>query len=500
MDTGFSIIELSHNSTSENTLYPLLQKLDQFYIPPISSKINLEQYSKKLLKNSKVFSVVNNKGEHIGLLAIYVNDVKNQVAYISSLGLLPEYHGSGLSSALINMAFEVAIGNGMRSISLEVDVNNQKAISFYKKHGFNDTNVVKENTLFMIKELNSVGSTKPLVSISCVTYNHEKYVRDAIESFLMQKFTFPVEILIHDDASTDRTAEIIREYEKKHPDLIFPIFQSENQYSKGVKISFTYQYPRARGKYIALCEGDDYWTDPLKLQKQVDFLEENPEYVMCAHNTLRVFEDGNQEPRLAILHPKEDLELIDFIDLDYLQKRNNLVLPAHTSSYVIRASAMPKVYPEWAINCISGDLSVTTLVSSQGKTRFLNEVMSVRRKHLGSITKRSGASLMAAYMNFVVTMKAIDAYFDHKFTKIQDKNIYELLIKVVEWHLSKNDLRSAIKTVSEGYTNRSKIRLLIQLIKLFAKNIARFLLIHMTGFAKLTLKPLRWFKSYIKKN
>jgi glycosyltransferase involved in cell wall biosynthesis len=124
----------------------------------------------------------------------------------------------------------------------------------------------------------------PLVSISCITYNHEKYIREALEGFLCQKTTFRIEILIHDDASTDSTQAIIKEYEKKYPGLIFPIYQTENQYMKGIKIGVHYQYPRARGKYIAKCEGDDYWTDPYKLQKQVDFLERNPNYSACFTN------------------------------------------------------------------------------------------------------------------------------------------------------------------------------------------------------------------------
>ena len=117
----------------------------------------------------------------------------------------------------------------------------------------------------------------PLVSINCITYNHKQYIRDAIEGFLMQITNFPVEILIHDDASTDGTVEIIREYEKQYPWLIKPVYQTENQYSKHnsfISIS-KIQYGRALGKYIAFCEGDDYWTDHYKLQKQVDFLESN---------------------------------------------------------------------------------------------------------------------------------------------------------------------------------------------------------------------------------
>ena len=121
------------------------------------------------------------------------------------------------------------------------------------------------------------------VSIVCNAYNHENYIRDALESFLMQKTNFKFEVLVHDDASTDKTAEIIREYEEKYPEIIKPVYQKENQYSQGVKYANVYQYPRVKGKYIAVCEGDDYWTDPYKLQKQFDALENNPQVDICAH-------------------------------------------------------------------------------------------------------------------------------------------------------------------------------------------------------------------------
>jgi glycosyltransferase involved in cell wall biosynthesis len=132
----------------------------------------------------------------------------------------------------------------------------------------------------MIESTTLYPSEKPLVSICCSTYNHENFIGEALDGFLIQRCNFPVEILIHEDCSTDNTAGIIKEYQKRFPSLIKPVFHKENQYSKGVKPS-QLLLPRAKGKYIAFCEGDDYWTDPCKLQKQVGFLEENPEYALC---------------------------------------------------------------------------------------------------------------------------------------------------------------------------------------------------------------------------
>ncbi|HPW37667.1 MAG TPA: glycosyltransferase, partial [Syntrophorhabdus sp.] len=139
----------------------------------------------------------------------------------------------------------------------------------------------------------SQSKAKPFVSIGCTTFNHGKYIRECIEGFLLQKTDFPIEIIIHDDASTDNTPQIIDEYAKRYSGLIVPILQTENQYSKGINPFISFVFPRARGKYIALCEGDDYWADPLKLQKQVDFLEANPDYVISYHNAMIVDEDGN---------------------------------------------------------------------------------------------------------------------------------------------------------------------------------------------------------------
>ena len=153
--------------------------------------------------------------------------------------------------------------------------------------------------------------TPPLVSIFCITYNHSSYIRQCLDGFLIQKTNFPFEVLIHDDASTDDTAGIIKEYEAKYPDIIKPIYQVENQYSKGLDINIVYNLPRARGKYIAMCEGDDYWTDPLKLQKQVDFLESHTDYSMCFHSVWKL-ENGNTTHFVNIA--KSEISVWDIIN------------------------------------------------------------------------------------------------------------------------------------------------------------------------------------------
>ena len=125
---------------------------------------------------------------------------------------------------------------------------------------------------------------EPLVSICTTTYQHRRYIRQTLDSFLNQKTDFPFEILVHDDCSSDGTVEILEEYARRYPDVVCPVFEKENQYSRGVPINETFNFPRARGKYIALCEGDDFWCDDGKLQAQADYMESHPDCTFCFTN------------------------------------------------------------------------------------------------------------------------------------------------------------------------------------------------------------------------
>lgn len=209
-----------------------------------------------------------------------------------------------------------------------------------------------------------------LVSIFCQTYNHEPYIRQCIEGFLMQKTDFSFEVLVHDDASTDQTADIVREYEVKYPDIIKPIYQTENQFSKGISISITFQYPRAKGKYIAFCEGDDYWIDPLKLQKQVDLLEKY-EDVGLVYSKARCFQQSTNKFRR------------ERIGDQYCIFRNLILfnsIPSLTTCYRkdIYSNYLKDIHPE-KLSWVMGDYPTWLYFALHSKVKFINEIQGVYR-------------------------------------------------------------------------------------------------------------------------
>ncbi len=220
----------------------------------------------------------------------------------------------------------------------------------------------------------------PVVSVCCITYNHESFIRQAIEGFLMQKTAFPFEIIIHDDASTDETASIVREYAEKHPNIIVPILQTENQWSKGIRPSPTFVWPRARGKYIALCEGDDYWTDPLKIQKQVEFLEENSAYGLVSTNYQTLFDDSGKTLARSYDPKTPDGEIyhkyltLSFIGTLTVMARSDLI-----KEYVVKFQEMLNTWP-------MGDRPLWLYISSKSKCGFLEDYTAVYRRNANSVS------------------------------------------------------------------------------------------------------------------
>lgn len=251
---------------------------------------------------------------------------------------------------------------------------------------------MKKRSEQMIMQNWKRDTDNPILSIDSITYNHEKYIAKAIEGFLMQETDFPFEILINEDCSTDNTASIIKEFEKNYPNIIKPIYQKENQYSKGVEQDFN--FPRAKGKYIALCEGDDYWTDPLKLQKQVDFLEKNDEYILSYHKTRKVNEEG------VLITDEVDAVNHD-LDADQLKCAEEYI---QTCTVVFRH--IPLKPTDELKKAYNGDAVLWHLLSFHGKSKYLQNVgYSHYRIHSGGLWSK--LDLFEKYLESTNTRLAI---------------------------------------------------------------------------------------------
>ena len=225
-------------------------------------------------------------------------------------------------------------------------------------------------------------NSKIIVSISCTTFNHERYIRQCLDGFLMQECNFAFEVLIHDDASTDGTQAIIKEYQEKYPDIIKPYFQTVNQWSQGVRgMNAKYNFSRANGKYLAMCEGDDYWTDPLKLQKQVDFLEKHPDCSMVFSNAEVLIEGHSKSNSVRGLKKVTDSRI-------YTSKEilNDWTIP--TASVVFRKKDLDERLQVIASNknFMFGDIVLFLYLSTKGKLFGMKDYMVAYRRHQGGAT------------------------------------------------------------------------------------------------------------------
>lgn len=215
-----------------------------------------------------------------------------------------------------------------------------------------------------------------MVSVLCTAYNHERYLRECLDGFLSQKTDFPFEILINDDCSTDSTADIIREYAARYPEKIRPFYQEENLFSRvGMPGLFERVfYPNARGKYIALCEGDDKWCDSEKLRLQVEFLEAHPDYTACVHNTtLHFCEDAAADRPLIEKRGDRDVEFSTVI--------TGMSNAFHTSSILARREYIvsPPDFHYVAGSYGFTDYAIGLWLAMNGKIRFIDREMSVYR-------------------------------------------------------------------------------------------------------------------------
>lgn len=279
-----------------------------------------------------------------------------------------------------------------------------------------------------------------MVSICCTAYNHQDFIGDAIEGFLIQKTNFPIEIIIHDDASSDSTPKIIETFRKKYPDIIKPIYQTENQYSKGRKISADIIWPRASGKYIAVCEGDDFWLDPEKIQKQVDYMERNPECSMCFHGAKAIIFDSSLTDRLIRPYKKNRV-----VDIEDLIVGGGGFFP--TASLLFRRDLINDL-PEFVIQSSVGDFPMALFLASQGTIYYMDEIMSVYRYRFpGSWTSRNSNfdANIRNLENDIFVLESINKYTNFSYDEIISKVILDRLIDISELKGERWDLKEPLK-------------------------------------------------------
>lgn len=232
----------------------------------------------------------------------------------------------------------------------------------------------------------NINNSKPLVVIRCLVYNHEPYLRDCLEGFVMQQTNFPFVAIVHDDASTDGSAAIIREYEEKYPDIIKPIYETENQYSKhdgSLGRIMNVAIDATGAKYVAMCEGDDYWIDPLKLQKQVDILETDDTLMAVCSDTSIV--DNNSH----LLNPKRGGVVKNDIEGRYtLRDFFNYNHQYPTASVLYRNSHKEDVRAKYSRtrNAYLGDWTLWICLHIYGDFYFINEPMVAYRINPTSVT------------------------------------------------------------------------------------------------------------------
>lgn len=298
-------------------------------------------------------------------------------------------------------------------------------------------------------------NTKPLVSIVCLTYNEEDFVRDTFDNFLSQKTTFPFEVLVYDDASQDRTPEIIKEYAAKYPDIFRVTLYEENNFKKGLGFyGLRVGFNEAQGKYIAYCEGDDYWCDDHKLQKQVDFLESHPKYYVCAHET-RIRNDFDSKENGTLFSRANFNSYIDISKRKHYTFEDTLTGNIfHISSMMFRNS--PIQWPEWICEVTALDMVLFMILAEKGDIYRLDDVMSVYRQNRCSVTntQQQFKSKLASNSMLINLLSKMDAYWSNKYHKMITRVLAMFYMRNAFYYLSKSfrDIPLSKKMIHKAFS------------------------------------------------
>ena len=302
------------------------------------------------------------------------------------------------------------------------------------------------------------------VSICCVTFNQEDYIKDALDSFLMQKTNFKYEIIIHDDASTDNTVRILKSYKQKYPDMIKLILQKNNQYSLGKEV-FPNTFNIANGKYIAICDGDDYWTDENKLQIQVDYMESNENCTLCAHSFNNV--DKN----------KSIINSVNRYKHNTICSERDIILGDGgffaTASLMIPAKIL-KDLPDYYYNSTVGDYPMQLHAMSKGYAYYINKNMTDYRvnsngswssKMLAGNKDEVNAKNIEHFKNMINMLESFNKSTNYRYREIVNEMINRFEIRS---YLENGDFRvlkqKRVRRYIKELDKKSKLKILLGII------------------------------------
>ena len=287
-----------------------------------------------------------------------------------------------------------------------------------------------------------------VISVCSITYNHEQYIEQMITGVLNQICSCKIELIIGEDCSTDNTRAIVQKYAADYPEIIKALLPDKNI---GAKANFMNSLLACTGKYIAICEGDDYWTDPYKLQKQFEFMEANPEYSLCFTNVTVIYGNPSEPFNPYPEYDKTDFEIRDIIET------SRCFIPTATLFF---RNYLPQPMPEFFREAMSGDIALHLILADKGKIKLINEKTAAYRQHEGGIS-RSREHLEKSAKNLLFTYIRANEYYQYKHDYIFADRIFVLV-------------KSNLIYGSRGMKGMKKIRHSIEAFQLYFKHAPSF--------------------------
>lgn len=345
-------IDLRFSTSTSEQIRAHLDACDKGFVDRIKCRINLQEYATKLDTKAHRFEAWADD-KLVGLLALYIDEDPHAGGYISNLSVVKQYERQGIGSLLLRRTLQyMKEEQGGRSLALEVTKNNYSAIAFYQKNNFKETSSSNDSMIMTSIPVKS----NAYVSVIVVTYNHVKNIAKCLDSIIEQETDIPYEVIVADDASNDGTTDIVKSYAERYPAIIVPIIQKENI---GPGFNFQCALDRAQSKYIAYCDGDDYWCHSKKLEIATKTLDQNPDCTIFVHNTdMHDVRTGKKSP---------------MVNNEWAHLMQNSKFPltknqyTHISARVFRNMKFPN----------NGDTFMYHYLLSQGNGYYHNAVMSV---------------------------------------------------------------------------------------------------------------------------